>query len=662
MPAPLLIFSAKDMRLRSLLLCALISAVSGGRAIAASNVQVIRQPSLLVFGDVSQSVGVTYTFAQHAGASSSTSAQTLSERYTFRTVAALLDPGLLTLDIAAGGAYRSDIAGQGKSSLRSQYSIMATALVNSFTPFVVNTSRDTSFIANGYTPSYTVTSSTTSFSGRLLHSMFPVQFAYGHVNSQTSGLPTDYNATSDSIWVGGNHNYLDRSKSSYSLGYTSEASGGRDSKSYRISLENASSLDEKRNYQLNTLLSLNESRPVDFPNRQFLYSEALQARLGKALTGGLRYQFTDSSTADFTGATQTQTTTSLGGSLSHRLFLSVTSTLSGDYSKSSLHGGDSTSYGTGAGLTYTKMLPKSSNLALNFSYSRRITDQELLLSQSAVRDEPHRVGQQGEFIVPDRQGTLNSVVSVRSLNPDTTYVEGLDYRVNIPLRRIEILVGGAIDPEKELLISYLLDLNPNIKYQSDNYSSGFMLAYLGNRYTLTGNVAVQKETLLAGQVDAAPLQETANYSLRANANYGDTKLGADYLYSDNAAQKFSKVGAHLNYNTSLSLTDNVSFNVFNDYFMYPGSGAGEASYGENSLNASVSYGGRLLDFFRTSAALSVTDTRSRHGNGNTVVTKVGLAADYSKLSVNLDATNIYRFTENTTNRDTTVVITLARSF
>ncbi|QXE90893.1 hypothetical protein KP001_21380 [Geomonas subterranea] len=555
------------MNVRFLLPCFVICLALPRLCSAARNVAVIQQPSLLMFGDVKQAVGVTYVANERVTDTTKTSGQSLSERYSLGTSLAIFDPNLMLFDISVGGSYQNELGGRGASALDAQYNIVGTGLADSRTPFGVTASRTTTFIANGYTPSHTVTSTNTSVYGRLMHDIMPLQISYGHGTTSSSGLDVDYNSTSDSMALSGKYD-VDWSSTTFGLGFTSDHSGNRDSRAYRFTLNNSSSLDPKKTYLLNSLLTINDTRPVDIPNRTINWSESLSAHLGKALTASLALELSDSSTADFEGNRQSQTTRSIAGTLSHQLFQSLSTIVSGDVSDSSAYGGETFSYGGGISLAYNKVLPANSKLGLTFGYNTRITDQKILLSEVAVPDEPHTVAQLGEHIPLSTIGTISRVVSVRSLNPDTTYIENVDYRVNLAERSIEIL---NIAPLTNILVSYAVAVNPDINYQSTGYTNGFIISLLGNLYTISGNMSVHRETQLDGAV-TVPLSKSTNYNLRGDANFGKLKCGAEYSYSDNVSHSYSKVRTYANYNTYLTTTDSFGVSMSDDYFMYPTGG------------------------------------------------------------------------------------------
>ncbi|QWV92475.1 hypothetical protein KP004_14865 [Geomonas oryzisoli] len=645
------------MNVRILLPCFVICLALPRLCGAARNVAVIQQPSLLMFSDVSQAVGVTYVMNQRVTDTTKTTGQSLGERYSLATSLAIFDPKLMLFDISAGASYQNEFGGKGASALDAQYNIVGTGLAASSTPFGVSTSRTTTFIANGYTPSHTITSTSTSVYGRLMHDIVPLQIGYGHGTTTSNGLDVDYSSTTDSMSLSGNYD-VDLSSTAFGLSFTSDRSGARDSRSYRASINNSSALDASRSYLLNSLISVNDIKPVDVPNRTINWSESFSARLGKALTASLAFDLSDSSTSDFSGKPQSQTTRSAAASLSHQLFQSLNTTVSGEVSDSRAYGGTSFNYGGGVAVGYNKVLPANSRLGLNFGYTAKMTDQKILLSEIPVLDAPYTVTQLGEHIPLNAQGTVVRIVTVRSLNPDTTYIENVHFRLNVAEGAIEII---NIAPGTQILVSYAVAVNPDITYQSTGYTNGFILNLLGNLYTISGNMAVHREKQLNGEV-IVPLSKSTTYNLRGDANFGDLKCGVEYASSDNVSHSYSKVRTYASYNTALTTTDVVGLNLGDDFFMYPGGGDAGQGYNENTVSATASYSGLLLQTIRTSASVAATDSRNPFGTTETLATRLGLATVFRKLTCSVDVTNLFRLTDKTSTRDTTVMMRVVRSF
>jgi len=77
----------------------------------------------------------------------------------------------------------------------------------------------------------------------------------------------------------------------------------------------------------------------------------------------------------------------------------------------------------------------------------------------AVTNEVHLNVNWGDLITPQVGGRLVSLSSMQAVNTNThltgaTYVEGIDYRVNFALNRVEIITTGNIPPHSDIAISY----------------------------------------------------------------------------------------------------------------------------------------------------------------------------------------------------------------
>ena len=651
---------------RILILAALGLAI-GDQALAASNVEVVRQPSLLSFGEVSQLVGVSYSFAEHARKHSSTSSSLLAENYRLGTIATVVDPEIATIELQLGISYQQSFADKTTTYLNGQYNIMTSAFSTSSHPATLVSTRSTSVIDNGFTPAYTLTRDTEQLSASLLHDVLPLRIAYSHGSSGSSGLAQNFSSSGDSFSMNATHSYKEISNSLVSLDYSADSSSGQHSSAYSLLFNNDLTFDEKRRYVLSSKVQRQDNKSALVPQRSLALSEALSCRFGPALLGSFSYDYSESSTVDFQQTPQNVLVNTYSASLSHRLFASLSTGVAGTYSKSESYGGTSSSYGGNLNLNYSKQLPGQNTLAISSAFSRKITEQSQPNSVISAANERQTAGDQGTFIVPDLQGRLVSVPSVRSLLsdnptiPDTTYVENLDYAVDLVQGRIVILVGGAIARGTVLRISYTVDVNPSVKFQSDTFNSGFVLTMLSGRYTLAGDMSKLDETLLAGRDQSQGLSHTTNYNLRATARYPKSSLGLEYAYSKSTSQEFSKLGGQYSYNTQFSRTDNFAFNARNDLTIYPARDGG-SGYTENTLTTSANYSWLLYDVLRSSVMVGINDSRSRFGSGQTASAKLSLNADFRRLSVALTALTMYRISGSTANRDSNIALSVSRSF
>lgn len=655
------------MSVPRILIFALLGVAIDGQAYAARNVEVVRQPSLLMFGEVNQLLGVSSSFTEHASQHSSSSTSSLAERYSLSTIAAVLDEDLATIQMQFGVSYQQSFADKTSTFLNGQYNIVTSAFGASTHPVTIIATRDTSMIDNGFTPAYTLTRNTTQLSASLLHDVLPLQVSFGHSTSDSSGLSQDFSSTTNAVSLNTTHNWQDISTSLVALDFSSADSKGEHTSAYSLYFDNGLNFDQQRRFVLNSKVQRQDSKSSVVPQRTFTLSEALTCRLGQALLGTMTYDFSDSSTVDFENKAQSVQTNTVSASLGHRLYASLATGINVAYSKSEAFGGTSTGYSGNVNFNYFKLLPRQSSLALLGSFSRKITDQSEPISRINIANELTAATTQGGFLVPGQAGTLISVASVRSLQsdnptiPDTTYLPGTDYAVDFTLGRIVILVGGSIPNGTILRISYTVDVNPSIKFQSDTYNTGFVLTLASGTYTLGGDMSVLSESLLSGEAKNVPLARSTSYHLRADARYSKSSLGVDYAYSDSNSQQFSKIGAHYNYATQLSRTESFNFNARNDLTIYPARN-GNTGYTENSLSTSASYGCLFFDLVRSSLALGANDSRSRFGSGQSMSGKWSLDADYRRLSLSLSALTNYRINGSAANRDSNITLTVTRSF
>jgi hypothetical protein len=656
------------MRLSTLYTSAFLAFVFGTPAHAAKNVEVVRNPTLFMMGEIAQAIGVSYSFAQHVTPNSTSSASALRESYSLSTVAAILNPHLVNLQILAGISYSQNFDDQTSTLLDGEYNIVASAFDMSYHPVLISSSRSTAVISNGYTPSYSLTSNSNQIAATLLSRELPIKVLYLHGTSQTNGLLTDTSSVSDAASLAMHHEYADVSETRFSLNHSRTQTGESMSSSYSASLGNFLSFDKLHRYRLASGLDIFHSKSGEVPQKNISIGEELSCGFGKALTGTFAERFTYNTTLDFDNNKQIMRNNTLSGSLSHTLYHSLTTSVSGSYGVGSVLGGTTTSYVANARMNYIKTLPAQSSMNLSVDGSRVIASQDLASSLFSVRDEPHLGVNWGDRIVPDVSGSLRSVVSVKSLSldpldplaPPIEYVEGIDYEVDFVLGEIEILFGGGIVPGTDIAISYTTATDPSIRYQTDAISTALSLSMLAGRYTLSGNVAVQDQTLLSGESNNETLISSSTLNLRAIANFNPTQLGMEYSMLDSTQEQSSQFSVYGSHSLRTSANASIAFSLRDTYSMIEATEAGTEASNQNTLSLTASYSRKIFRWINFNTSLAAGDSRSGDRHSDFISLRGGLSGGYNQLQFSLNGQTLYRISGSGTTRDSYISCSITR--
>jgi len=634
---------------------------------AAKNVEIVRYPTLLMLGGLSQSVGVSYSYAQHQTPNSTSSGSSLREGYSFGTVAAILDPHLVTLQLMGGLSYSQHFDDKTSTLLDGEYNIVASAFDMSYHPALISSSRTTTVISNGYTPTYSLTNNSNQVSLSLLNSTLPVQLYYVHSTSESSGLPVDATSVSDAAGLSLHHGYLDISDTRFSLSHSRSSSGTSSSSGYQVSLGNFLTLDEQHRYRLSSSLDVSETSSSGVPQRNISISEDLSCAFGAALNGSLSDRFSTSSTLDFDGNKQSMRNNSISASLSHRLYQSLTTSLSASVTNGSSMGGTTSSYGGAARVSYSKILPAQSNLSLALDGSRNISSQELADPQLSVRDEPHLAVNWGDRIEPALSGRLTQVISVRSLNvePQIEYLEGIHYLVNLELGYIEILQSiepGSIVPGSDIVVSYTVAANSSISFETIGLGSSANLTLFGGRYNLGASYSTQSQRLVSGETDNEPLVSSNSLNLVASANFNPTLMGMEYGLVDSTQEQTSHFAAYLSHSLRTASNAAVSFTLRDTYTMVGATEAGTAASNQNTFSASASYSRKFFRWVNFLAAVAANDSRSGGRHSDFLSLRGALNGSYNQLQLSLTAQTLYRIAGQGTTRDSNFSCSITRFF
>ncbi|GFO54601.1 hypothetical protein GMSM_16080 [Geomonas sp. Red276] len=630
--------------------------------LAARNEEVIQYPSLLMLGDINQSLGVSYSYAEHISPSNSSSiSNSLMEKYTINATGAVLDPHLLSLQMLGGLTYSQQFSQENLKLFDAEYSIVGSGLDLTYHPFSFGSSHTTSYISNGYQPTYAVTSNNNQVSATLMNSKVPLQLFYLHSTSDTEGRDENTHSATDAAGILLHHDYQDVSNTNLSLTTTNTEAGTSTSTGYSLAFGNDLAFDKARQYRLSTNLNINDSRVQGIPQRNISLTSQLGTALGKALQGTFGESYTYNSTLNFQNEDQTERSNTLSGSLSHRLYQSLLTSVSGSMTNGRFLGGSTESYSGSGKVIYMKQLPAQANLMLTFDGALAYSSQQFPLSQFAVRDEVHSKVNWGDKIKPNVAGQLTAVITVTSADKLIIYQEGADYRVDLVLGTIEILTAGQILPGSDIAISYTVAVNNSIRYRTGTYGTFANLALAGGRYNLSASYSTQEQTLLAGQATSQGLSRSTALLLRADANWLDLQAGAEYGEISSTQEDSYHASAYTNYNWRTDDNALLGFSLRDTYAVLKGS-HGTNNSGQNSASLAANYSRRIFGFISAYSALTINDTRGSGSYADFMSLRCALNGMFNQLQFTLSGQYIYRLAGSTSTQDRNVTCSVTRFF
>ncbi|MBU5614605.1 hypothetical protein [Geomonas azotofigens] len=630
----------------------------------AINEEVVVHPSLLMFGGVVQSASVSYDYTAHVNTRTTSASHDLREGYGFSTEVAVWNPDLLLVDVAGGVTYQQRLGNSKTSVLDYDYNVVGNAFQLSYHPMQLSTTRSTSTVSNGYMPSYSLERTSNKLTASLLHQNFPVLMFFTNSTVTSTGLSTDSTTDSNSGSINVSHNgrsWLGAAMFSFD----NSSSGDKESRNYSLLLNNTFDFDVEKRYRLATKASLSDSTSVSsagsLPQRVGALTANFSGRLGKALAVTLSDDYNYSSSVDLQSDKQVVKTNVVTGSLSHRLYQSVTTNFSGSYGQTWALGGDQTVVNGSASVDYVKLLPLGGQLKLRSLATKSVTHQNFLDTLLSARDEPHTVVQQGELIAVNLAGKLQPVVTVKSLNPEVIYRPDFDYRVDTDTGKIEVVVNGAIAPGTTLYITYEVAVNPNVDFSTDTQNHQAVLSLLGGRYILSGTYGTTDQRKIGGEATNSALTSTTTTLFSAEAHYETSIFALEYGTISGTQESSSHVAATCSYEDDYGASGHFKLGARDIYSVHDATATSQG-YNQNVITASVTYSQILLQRFRLLLSANASDSRTDGVTSDLAGLRVGLDGTYNSLVVSLAAGTVYRFSSGGNTQDNNVNLKITRYF
>lgn len=640
--------------LRLILGLGVVVALSEGQGFAAPLEQVVEPKGLLLFNGLDQSVSLVY---EHAGtvsntANSNSSTNHLWEKYHAGTNFSITDPHLLniqlTTDIMFDQEYTSfsNTGTQSSHGVQYQYSLVGTSFDNTNHPVTVTSVREINTIVSPFIPTYTVDSSVNGVNLVYQHLTLPFQLRYERRSLESSGLAQDYSTTTDSVQFSAQNTYRDISVTGLDLSVINDQRKltGQDEisdKGYSLALNNNLAFDPLKKYILNSQLQLQSSTGGGIPQTALSLTEGLEARFGKSLQAALTYFYSYYKTLNLSNNSQVTSNNGINATIVHHLFSSLQTSLSGKVLDSQTLGGRETDYAGGAAMVYRKNLPAASNLTATVAGEHQVTDREVTESQITVRDELFNAVQQGDIISLKTAAKSYDVISITSRDHLITYVENRDYQVFPTLGQILIIRGGQIIPGSDILVTYVADVDPSIKFSTDTVSVNGNLSLFNNRYRIKGSMLRQYENRISGPATNVDLTNTKSDLVQFDALYPSNTLSATYARYEARTTQYTYLEGGWRFDRQFDLSS-ASFVLRDRYTMYD-MVVLAPSYNENTFEVGAGYNRSLFSWLQSGLSMDYVDTRTTNDIFNKYLyVKATLQGRISKLFVSLTGQSILR--------------------
>lgn len=616
---------------------------------------------LIMLQGFTQWASLSYEYSASRSSANTNSFHYFQERYNFSTDIALVDPLLLQLNL--GGSLGLDqslsyntVNSASSHKLDYQYNLSGNALSGGWHPVAFNSSYLTNTVVSPFTPTYTTSTSANGMKFTFLGKPLETTFSYQKTSVDTSGSSLNSTSNTEQFSFGAVHKYKDTSSTGINASCSLLSGSGIDTILYLVNLNNTLIFGPSRT--LTTALQWQSQAVSGIHQESLNLAERYHAVLGKALVSETSYQYQNTDTTDFSGNRQASSSQAVSTSLQHRLYESLTTTMSGGAGINNYLGGQEDRYFGTLSLQYHKRLVPGSVLTSGASESYEQVQRNLAGSDLAVRDEQHTVGQQGDFFVLGTSGTLKSVVGITSKNPDISYLEGRDYSVDANIRRITIVQGGTIAPGTVLFISYILTVDPSISYGTNTLSLTSNLSWSEGKYNLSALLSQSSVSQLSGQSQAG-LNSTRIGMLRFQSMLERVNYGLEY-------------GSYLSGSTSYQYFDgswlykyqlpNAIFSlVERDRYTVYGATSNIGAYGENTFSTTSSYT-RLFTWGQGNLAVSFADSRGGLLSNDYFYLSGSIRSQINKLVVDLNGQTVYRIRGTQKTMDNSVNLNLVRYF
>lgn len=617
---------------------------------AESIVEVKQVRGIFLYEGFRHWLDLTYDFQNNETDQYKNSSHAYRERYNASLQVALFDPRILdaTLQGSLGlnqNQNKSNSSSSDSSSRSYQYNFSGSGLSKSRIPFTLLNYRSTNTILNNFSSPTTSYDSGSEFEITFLNSQLQSRFRYIRTNSETTTAGETSSTLLNTYSYSAEHKYGGFSNTTLNASFSDQtgSSSGNDrlaSSANSLTLSNSLNLGVRYSYSLLSTFLLSNTTTDNRQNRYITFSETFSTSLGRALLLNATYLLTNSRQNGYNDLLVENTLNHGDVNITHSLFDSLYTQLGGnlDFNDSSI--GYENRYSARGSTTYRKTLPLGNHMSLGLSKEYILTDRQLSSGTTTITAEPHPKIHQGEVIeLALGDGTLSNVSAVMSRNPLFTYVEGVDYTVNYPLRRITILsgVGVRIDMDgngTDLFLSYTVYKDPQLKYSSDRLSLSSQLSLFSKQLTLGSAWSKTRQKLIGGPVENS-LQDSSSLMLYVGGDYDNFSCRFSYLNEETGGLKYQTFEG--NSSTRLQTSrSTLALTASDSYTLYDASST-SAAYRENSAVVSASYSRNMILNSQFTLSGTLSDLRSEL---RSATESLSLRANY-RISINAFTITLY---------------------
>lgn len=523
--------------------------------------QAAAQRTVLYLKNLRSDLSLGYAYDAHAygnktGDGKLSSVQhTTAGRYGFDFDYALYRPRYWNGIIGATLGFKNldfDSSATGSGSVAStvkEFETEGVLLERSRTPLRLKASSGTDTIGRRFAKDYDQTSKSYNASLEIRNRVLPASLNYSSLESETDGLLADRSIVSEGFSLSVSHALLTLSETDFD--FSTHSSKVRQLDDLTIADESTDAISSTfRNrltlfpgkvLHLDSLLLFREetgTREVE----ERVWRESVAWKPGSALTGNVLYEETSEEAYG-----EERLVTLIRPSLTHRLFHSFTTTVSGHVREEDFYGGTERSELKVLRFDYTKKLKKSRKLSLAVRSSLEDILRDIGSSTVEVPDERITLSPGVETYLK-RSDVIVSSIEVRS-QIGVLYSPLLDYEVLVfgPLVRIVKRVGGGIADGETVRVKYQYIVNPSVEYTTESLFLSSLLSLNKDKVILYARMLVSDEEKLSGSDDVVNIKSLVNYYLGFKANLVPLSYGADYIDINADDYRSSYLSSFVNY-------------------------------------------------------------------------------------------------------------------
>ena len=480
--------------------------------------------SLLIFPKPVQRVDFTYQYNNYSydqgSISNSSSRNRYYPVYNLMGQYAIVDPSIFVGSYSGSLNYNlidssaSNGVDNSKTGWGFQYLLSGNITPKKTFSGNFSLSSKENVVQNPFMPAYTNYEQIYDVGALFQHKVNPVSARYTHSSTRTSGLLNNTDFSNDLVTLNAT-NQVGWSTTTLGAQYNdSHASSqyGISTDTTQMNVNLTNNLNWSRSeFNNNTLTSMfsyqHWTGSFDHINT-LQFSTNLNSWVSKALRTGASYTYTNQNSTDSTFQSHVGQ-----GWVAHRLFQSLDTKLqlsgsSYDYSNQ----GTTSNLGGGGDITYTKKLPRNSNLTLSIGDYYTVTDQSYTYASSTQvsQFEPIATDVPNNIVsYPLGMPYVTEILEVRSNDLTVLYVNGTDYYLdppggaqisNIYIKSPSTLYNDLQDPSKNhtIRVKYRYNVNNDITYGTNTLTAGSSATMDGSRYRVYANYTLTTQNLISG--------------------------------------------------------------------------------------------------------------------------------------------------------------------